>query len=29
LNMHLVGAALANALVAVFLFLLLDRLRKN
>ena len=28
-NMHLVGAALANALVAVFLFLLLDRLRKN
>ena len=28
-SMHLVGAALANALVAVFLFLLLDRLRKN
>jgi len=29
LNMHLVVAALANALVAVFLFLVLDRLRKN
>src|SRR5437879_9657780 len=29
LSMHLVGAALANALVAVFLFLLLARLRKN
>jgi len=28
-NMHLIVAALVNALVAVFLFLLLDRLRKN
>jgi rod shape-determining protein MreD len=28
-NMHLLVAALVNALVAVFLFLLLDRLRKN
>jgi hypothetical protein len=27
--MHLVAAAVVNALVAVFLFLLLDRLRKN
>jgi len=29
INMHLVVAALVNALVAVFLFLLLDRLRKR
>jgi rod shape-determining protein MreD len=29
LNMHLVVAALVNALVGVFLFLLLDRLRRN
>jgi rod shape-determining protein MreD len=29
LNMHLFVAALVNALVAVFLFLLLDRLRRN
>jgi rod shape-determining protein MreD len=28
-NMHLVAAALINAIVAVFLFLLLDRLRKR
>src|SRR5258707_6207833 len=28
-NMHLIVAALVNGLVAVFLFLLLDRLRKN
>ena len=28
-NMHLIVAALVNAIVAVFLFLLLDRLRKN
>jgi hypothetical protein len=28
-NMHLFVAALVNALVAVFLFLLLDRLRRN
>lgn len=28
-NMHLLIAALVNALVAVFLFMLLDRLRKN
>jgi len=28
-NMHLFAAALVNALVAVFLFVLLDRLRKN
>ncbi len=29
LNMHLIVASLVNGLVAVFLFLLLDRLRKN
>jgi len=29
INMHLFVAALVNAVVAVFLFLLLDRLRKN
>jgi len=28
-NMHLIFAALINGLVAVFLFLLLDRLRRN
>ena len=28
-NMHLIVAALVNAIVAVFLFMLLDRLRKN
>jgi len=28
-NMHLIVAALVNGLVAVFLFLLLDRLRRN
>jgi len=27
--MHLIVAALVNGLVAVFLFLLLDRLRRN